>query len=510
MNSDLIFHITIITLAITGFIISFKHHFKIQSLLNFLFVLVTIRLVQGDVLPEENSLFLTGILGGLTGLNLVAATLLKSNKFRWIIPAVSIVLIYFLGKNELMFGDYSLDLTTTKVTGIIILGFLIGALSCILTFVLKKFFSENDKEYIRSTAQLVLTGLFLIPATFLVSWYGVLLLAIGYFLYNSYSETKRDLLLISLLSLTAAAGFLSIYSVEGIDLTVGKVMAGLFAGAGAYSLGILATKATHPFIKGGLLVLGITVIGLVTLLNNIHPAYGGTESFLAAFVGMALVNSFAGKNEAANVFFPAFLAIGLFLPSDPYEKTLDNTDGIQLSTGETHVIQPVEEEIKGLDAGQLSGSYSIVPETAVISFQLGPKGGITKGAIKEFSGTIDFGKNIENAKFNVKLPTKKLTTFNSMRDESVLGSSYLNEPKHPLMSYASSKMEKKDDGYLLKGSFTLLGKTNPEEVFIKYLGEKDGKQQFVGNASIDRTKYGMAPSPQEGNIVDFTFSMELK
>lgn len=488
---------------------NFRNNSNVQALLNFLFVLVTIRLLQKGISPQENSLFLTGVLGSITGLNLVGATLLKSNKFRWVIPVVSILLVGLLGKNELMFGDYSLDFSTTRITGTIVLGFLIGLISALLTFVLKKCFPENDRESIQSTAQIVLAGLFVIPATFFASWYGILLLAIGYFIYNCYSETKKDLVLVSLLSIASVSGLASLYAIESIDLTVGKVIAGLLVGGGAYSLGVLATKSTNTVLRGGLIILGILAIGLVTLLNNVHPAYGGVESLLSAFFGMALVNVFAGKNEAANVFFPVFLAIGLLLPSNPFEET-GSTGKPEVSESDAVSPQPVDEEPKGLDASHLSGKYTIVPESANLSFQLGPKGGITKGAIKEFSGTVDFGNNIEAAKFDVKLPTKKLTTFNSMRDESVLGNGYLNEPKYPLMSYSSSKMEKKDDGYVLKGNFTLLGKTNPEDVFIKYLGEKDGRQQFTGKAAIDRTKYGMPSSPQEGNIVEFTFSIELK
>lgn len=508
--SDLYLLLSAISLLFAGVALYFKYNAKLQPSLNLLLILITALFLQTNISPQENSIFLTGAIGSLAGINLIASSLIKASRLRWAIPIASILFVLLFGKNNLMYGDYSLDLSNTKVTGIIVLGFLIGVVSCLLTFILQRFFPENEKKTIQLTAQIVLTGLFIIPATFFASWYGFLLLATGYFLYSSYNKEENGSVLISLLSIASVSGFLSMYNIESIDLSVGKVAAGLIVGAGSYFLGILAVKSSNKFFGAGFLLLGISSIGLVTLLNNVHPAYGGTESFAAAFIGMAIAHLFSERNIVGNVLFPTFLVIGLLLPSDPFSGSGTEEQANIPASGEETTTQTVVEEPKGLDAGALSGKYTIVSETASISFQLGQKGGITKGAIKEFEGTADFGKNIETAKFNVKLPTKKLTTFNSMRDESVLGAAYLNEPKYPVMSFSSSKMEKKDDGYLLKGHFTLLGKTNPEDIFIKYLGEKDGKQQFSGKASIDRTKYGMASSPQEGNIVDFTFSIELE
>src|SRR5690606_215581 len=107
--------------------------------------------------------------------------------------------------------------------------------------------------------------------------------------------------------------------------------------------------------------------------------------------------------------------------------------------------------------------------TAVISFQLGPKGGVTKGEITGFEGKVEFTDDVENTRFEVTMPVKQLTTFNSMRDESLMEDIYFNEPKFPVMKYLSTKMTPKEDGYVLSGTFTMLGTSKPEEVFVKYL-----------------------------------------
>ena len=46
---------------------------------------------------------------------------------------------------------------------------------------------------------------------------------------------------------------------------------------------------------------------------------------------------------------------------------------------------------------------------------------------------------------------------------------------------------------------------------MKYLGKigNNSAPVFIGRSSIDRRKYGMKSDPKEGNIVDFTFKVEL-
>lgn len=510
MISDFNLLLSSIAVLVAGIALFLKYNSGFQHLLHALFILLTIQFLQRDITPVDNSLFITGIIGGLIGTNLLVSTFIKTNKFRWIIPVASIVIILFAGKNNLLYKEYSLNFSDLKITGLIFLGFIAGVIPVLLKLILKRFFAEYERQTIQSVAQTLLIGLFMIPATFFASWYGIILLATGYFMFSCYqgaTGNNNNNPIIALLAIASVSGFLTVYSVENIDLSVGKTVAGLIVGSGAYFLGYLATKSLNKLVGAGLLTLAVLAVILITILNNVHPAYGGVDSFLAALIGMAVAALLFGNDVVSGILYPVFLIIGFIFPSDSFES-IEN--GKTPNSVEVTSEQVLVEEPKGLDADILSGKYIIVSETANLSFRLGPKGGVTKGAIQNFEGIVDFGNAVETAKFNVKLPTKKLTTFNSMRDESVWGGAYLNAEKYPLMSFSSSKMVKKDDGYILQGNFTLLGKTNQEDVFIKYLGEKDGMQQFSGFAAIDRTKYGMASSPQEGNVVDFTFTIELK
>lgn len=504
MTTELILSLSALAITALGFVLFFKNNVKLQPIFNLLAIILTASILQAGISPEENQLVATGMITALVGINLVVATLLKNMKWRWIFPLLTISLLFLLGNVDLSVGDYPINFTTLPIISLLILGFAIGIVSNLITLALKSFFENYHQSSINKTAQVVLFGLFIIPATFLASWYGIFLLAIGFFTYNCYANHKNDVLLISMLLISTVAIFQKKFGMEGIDLSIGKMMASLIVGVGAVALGTLAMKATNKLIQIALLLLAVVCLITVTQLNNVHPAYGGPETLIVAMIGIALHLIVLGKREVANTLVPAAITLALFLPSTLKEVN-DTTN-----TATTSAAVETKKEPAGVDASNLKGNFTIEDATSQIDFQLGPKGGVTKGAIKNFKGSVQFAEDFTASKFTVTLETKNLTTFNSMRDESVLGDDYLKAASFPVMKFTSNQLEKKEDGYLLKGEFTLLGKKNPEDVFLKYLGEKDGKHQFIGKAAIDRTKYGMASSPQEGNVIDFTFTMELK
>lgn len=507
MYTETSFLISVLALALLGIILFFKKSEQIQRVANFLLILLTTLFLQNTISPTEKSAFMTGIIGALIGVNFLLSFFFKSKIWRWVFPFLSIIALFILGKNELFFNDYSTNLGNLKVLSIVIMGFFIGILSSQKTYIMNRLFHETDNAAIVQATQIILIGMFIIPATFFVSWFGIFLLAVGFFLYDVYDKNENGVIIISLLALSTISQFIQLYNVESIDLSIGKVLAGIIIGSSSYSLLILAIKSRTVFIKAICILLAVFLVVAVTLLDNIHPAYGGIDSFLAALVGMAIANLIYRDKTVGIMLYPTFLAVGLIAPSSPFPVETQP----EVEKTESTAIQSKAqiEEPQGMDASNLSGKYTIDSKTAKIAFQLGPKGGTTKGEILGFEGTVDFGTDITSTKFAVKLPVKNLTTHNSMRDRSVLGGAYLNEPKFPMMKFTSSGMTPKDDGYHLTGKFNMLGKTNEENLFIKYIGDKGGKQLFIGKSSLDRTKYGMLSSPQEGNVVDFTFIIEL-
>ena len=156
------------------------------------------------------------------------------------------------------------------------------------------------------------------------------------------------------------------------------------------------------------------------------------------------------------------------------------------------------------------GEYRFDPSYSRVTFQLGPKGGVTKGAIKEFSGTVYVDAAIEKSRFEVNLPLNQLTTFNAYRDESLVEETYFNVSKFPDMRFEAKSMSSLNDAMTLKGFFMLRGVRLPLNVDVKYVGKSEsGAPIIVGKSTIDRTKFGMKPDAKEGNVVTFEFRAEL-
>jgi polyisoprenoid-binding protein YceI len=156
------------------------------------------------------------------------------------------------------------------------------------------------------------------------------------------------------------------------------------------------------------------------------------------------------------------------------------------------------------------GNYYINPETAQLNFELGPKGGRTKGAFKKVMGDIQLKTNLSSSTFSVDLPVNGLTTFNKYRDESLMDVGYFNVNKFDKMTFKTSKLTVVNDAYEMQGAFSMLGVIKTITVQVKYIGKSpNGNPILVGKSSLDRTEFGMKPDPREGNVVDFEFSVEL-
>jgi len=474
-----------------------------QTAFNFFFVLICIQLLQHDVTTQQNNLLLLTTLGSMMAINWIGSIWLKTNSYRWILPLVSIVLLGWFGKNQLYYdNDYPLDFSNIQLISILFIGWGVSIIAYGIQQLISPFFHTKDESLIAQVALLILLGFATIFATFFASWYGILLLAIGLFLYHCFSRTKNDYAIVSLLLIASIGPITSIHALEVLDLTLGKIIAGILIGCGSYMLGVLALKSVHPVAKIVLLFLSIIILITIALLNLIHPAYGGIESLLSAWVAIAIAHLILQNNHAGRIFFPVLLTLGLLI-SNQQESIEKNT-----------AVAPIEQESvlqepTGKNIDLLKGKYRIDAQSAIISFQLGQKGSIVKGSISHLEGTVHFTDDIQTTQFSVTIPTNKLTTHNSMRDKTVLGEKYLNTTLFPTMTFVSDAMQQHNDGYILSGQFTLLGVSLPQEVFIKYIDKQNDKQKLIGKGIVEHAKFGVPASPQEKKGVEFTFEIEL-
>ena len=80
------------------------------------------------------------------------------------------------------------------------------------------------------------------------------------------------------------------------------------------------------------------------------------------------------------------------------------------------------------------------------------------GRFKEFDSTIILDESdITKSSWTGTIKTASITTDNEKRDEHLKGVDFLDVQKYPEISFKSSKIEKKGEGYVANGTLTMRG-----------------------------------------------------
>lgn len=502
--------------------VHFRKQDQLKGIITYLFIIVATFLMSEGLSGSKEADQLTYTLVTTLSLGFLLAQInwIRNNQWKWLVPLVLCVIPIWLGSKEFSYNNYVFSFEGPLVA-LMFLGAILDLIVAYKGKFIMKFLGYHDQEEINKALRIVLIGFAAFIGSFFASNYGIFLVALGsilssFFRKDAYSNDGIALLMVSL-----STCFLQQVGLESIDLSLGKVIEGLFFGVfAALVLHIGAGSKKYPNfgVFLGLLVACIPVFGLLMFVTQ-KTDLGGADAFAASFIGMAMAFVFIPGFQFAEILASFIITGGLLLV-----PMTENVEEQQLTTIEIPELQKeknAEEEkvedpfdLKNSPLDSIVGTYKIIEKTAQLNFQLGPKGGITKGSFKKFSGKITITESLENSIFSVELPVDQLTTFNRLRDESLMEKDYFNVGLYPLMKFESHKLEKKDDHYLLKGNFYMLGKIKPLDIKLKYIGKIDSNGEMipvlVGKSTIDRTQFGMTPDSKEGNSVDFQFKVELE
>lgn len=326
----------------------------------------------------------------------------------------------------------------------------------------------------------------------------------------------KNLALFSL-GLLLAYPFLSLGNVDAVDITLGKTIEGLLFGAFAVLFATKASTRSSKLMLSSLIsiLLVMFLFAFLLILGTQKTDFGGVDAFVAGIYGMALMFLASSETEWKSPVFISVILTGLIVAPMTIDATLDSTDPIttQKSQGSNVKIEveldPFDQ--KGIELNALSGKYAIDEKNMDFTFELGPKGGRTKGKFKAIKGSVYILSPLGNSEFDVRLNVADLSTMNKFRDESLMGEEYFNAARFPEMTFKSKKLIPKDDAYELTGEFIMMGVKKPQVVTVKlFSGTETGSQPvLIGKGSVDRTSFGMKPDPKEGNVVDFQFNIQL-
>ncbi len=143
---------------------------------------------------------------------------------------------------------------------------------------------------------------------------------------------------------------------------------------------------------------------------------------------------------------------------------------------------------------------------------------IVHGRFTDFSGTIHLDPNdATKSSVEVMIKTASISTDQPMRDKDLTTSpDFFDVAKYPEMTFKSTKVEKRGDGYVAIGNLTIKDVTKQVEIPFTLTGPvstKMGQRLAVeGNTTINRVDYHVTkdPAPMIGNDIKIELSLEAQ
>lgn len=379
---------------------------------------------------------------------------------------------------------------------------------------------NNDRASFETGILLVITGVFSVISLFLSGTFGLVLLASGLFV-TALAQVSFRYIQHAILLFAAAWIIFSVYELElSTDLILqGSFWLGLLVGIGSILIGkslIISEKRRFNLS----LILPISIISILILPGFIHESFGGINTLIGAILGSAISVALIVDNMESRIFSGAFIPLiligvtfqvnTLFLPEKLKVESLITSE--QSNTPKTEKSDPMILPAH-IPNDTHDGVWKSLKDNSKLTFEIGPKSGRTSGAIRDFDVELQLS-NGKPQSLEVTMQTTSLTTFNGMRDDEVLGSSFIQSENYPTALYKSTSIQQVGENFEVEGTLNFVGQTVQVPLIIRFISQvqKAGKEVFifVGNAQVDRTKHAMKSDAKIGDLVDISFEIAIE
>ena len=146
-----------------------------------------------------------------------------------------------------------------------------------------------------------------------------------------------------------------------------------------------------------------------------------------------------------------------------------------------------------------SGAYAFDKAHSFIGFKVKHMGLIeVPGFFRDFTGTVNFdSKDISKSTVEFSAKVTSVDTGVAARDNHLRTADFFEVEKYPDLTFKSTKVEKKGDGWMLTGDFTLKGVTKSITFPFQISGwlpanqRNGGTMGIVAETSINRRDYGI-------------------
>ena len=136
-------------------------------------------------------------------------------------------------------------------------------------------------------------------------------------------------------------------------------------------------------------------------------------------------------------------------------------------------------------------AQSIDQSASSISFKIGNmKISSVNGSFSGLKGNAAFDpSDPARSKFAVCVDAATVDTGNKKRDKHLRTDDFFDVEKYPAICFASTSVEKAENGFMAKGKLTMHGITKDVEVTFTY-----GNRTLTGTITVNRLDYGVGPS----------------
>jgi polyisoprenoid-binding protein YceI len=273
------------------------------------------------------------------------------------------------------------------------------------------------------------------------------------------------------------------------------------------------SKSTRVLLS--VLLPMLVLVGLVCL-GIFNQNFGGIPVIVGALIGSSIVLLVTNSSVFSFVGLP-FMLIGMSLPFVQLLTPEKLVSKSMLTIEPTNEI-PKESYFSSAKAIPLSaenaGKWKSKLANSKVTFELGPDGNKTEGAFTDYEVTLAIDEKGKPTNLAVALKLTSLTTFNDLRDESVLGADYIDAEKNESASYSSTNIQAEGDHFIVSGNLSFLGITESIPLTLKFLAatKKGGKDflVFIGESTVDRTAHGMKSDAKIGDNVKVSFEIALE
>jgi polyisoprenoid-binding protein YceI len=138
------------------------------------------------------------------------------------------------------------------------------------------------------------------------------------------------------------------------------------------------------------------------------------------------------------------------------------------------------------------GGYRIEPSESTISFATRHIFGLApvRGTFALRDGHIEVADPVTGSTVRATVAAGSIDTGLSIRDTTVSSKQYLDAEKHPDITFVAREVAS-DGGWVLRGTLTVRGRTEPLNVRIDEVRVLGTKLQLRASAEIDRYAWGV-------------------